>query len=254
MVRKFHELFYVHINEERPSSDMHMQDAVVRFTRKHLSESADPIWADAMRKKISQMESGRVITNATAKYCLSLLCTATSTTPLQEWPVPMQDRSPGDESSFPRQTTPAELSRHSPSQRETIAESPMSERSDHVGLPDASDNDAWVGNRTRWVAGRMTSTGQNDTEDGSAVNTDLPSKAPTQQARRHSPQDASRIHPWGPHDACLCGKIVAGLRGTIACSGPGCLRAFHLKCMDLPKRASNWRCRECASDSRMSIE
>jgi hypothetical protein len=256
IVRKFHELFYVHINEERPSSDMHMQDAVVRFTRKYLSESAEPIWADAMRAKLSQMENGRVITSATAKYCLSLLRTGTGTTSLQEWPMSMQDRAPDGESSIPEQTTFAEHSRHSLSQRETIAESPMSERSDHVDLPDASGSDIWVGNRTRWVAGRMTSASRNggDREDDLPVTEGLPLRAPTQKSRRDNQLDATSMHPSGSHNTCLCGQIVAGLRGTMGCSRPGCPRAFHLKCLDLPKRVSNWRCQDCASKSRMSIE
>jgi hypothetical protein len=256
IVRKFHELFYVHINEERPSSDMHMQDAVVRFARKYLNESANPKWADAMRAKLSQMENGRVITSATAKYCLSLLRTGSGTTSLQEWPVSVHDRAPGDEPSFPEQTTSPEHSRHSPSRRETIAESPMSERSDHVGLPDASGNDVWVGNRTRWVAGRMTSTAQNDRDGGddSSVTVDLPLKGPTQGLRRNKQLAATRMHPSGSHNTCLCGQIVAGLRGTMGCSRPGCPRAFHLKCLDLPKRVSNWRCQDCTSKSRMSIE
>jgi hypothetical protein len=248
VVRKFHELFYVHINEERPTSDMHMQDAIVRFARKHLSESEDPIWADAMRKKLTQMESGRVITAATAKYCLSLLRTAAGTTPFPEWPVTMQDRPPADESSRPAQATPAEPSRHAPSRRETIAESPMSERSDHVDVPDASANDVLAGSRTRWVAGRMTSTGQKDREDGTAVNIDLSRVASMQESRRSSPPNVRRMHSGGPYNTCLCGKVVAGVRGTIGCSTPGCPRAFHLKCLDLSRRVSNWRCQDCTSN------
>jgi hypothetical protein len=256
-VCKFHELFYVHINEERPSSDIHMQDAVVRFARKYLEQSRDPRWADAMRKKLLQLETGCVITGATVKYCTSLLDTAANSAQPQEWPVSAPNQASEDAQRISAQTRETGLlrpntSRHTYSQNGTIAESPVSERSPRLDPWDPSDSDSWLGNRTRWVAGKMTSTDDDD-------------RAKERPARNGSLLEAStsgttfdtRVDVRVPQDrfqTCVCGKIVAGLRGTIGCSEVTCARAFHLKCLKLPKRIPYWRCEECTSNLRPMTE
>lgn len=164
--REFHELLYLHLDTEKPSADMLIQDSMVRFVRKHAHRFVNQDWKGMLREKLTQMERGRVITPATVRYCLSLPSNGpvTTTAPFKEMKRPVEHLveptscSPAKRIFTDRGRNLVSNSLSSEANTGVIPESPRRSASRNGQADDDDENaDPSPSKRRRWFAGRMIS-------------------------------------------------------------------------------------------------
>lgn len=58
------------------------------------------------------------------------------------------------------------------------------------------------------------------------------------------------VSPRLERNLCVCGKMVSGRRGAVACGNPTCTRDFHMACVGMQRREMmHWQCPDCCSSS-----
>ncbi|KAF2811632.1 uncharacterized protein BDZ99DRAFT_569625 [Mytilinidion resinicola] len=207
-----------HMEDEQLTDDLHVGDAIVRFTSQNREWLQESDHGQQLLKKAAELRDDDIITEAVYQHCKQFA----QVDPIESNKSRLHNRKEGVISTPPR--TPATSSA---SVSSVDGEPRKCKRSNTKGRGPSQQQDT----------------------DG-----DVEMLEPSPPDSRQLSKDRGQSHA-PVSGRCLCGKqaeSVDNLREIIWCDNPHCVRhCFHIKCVGLPKRCRGWACDDCKGDETL---
>ncbi|OCL12065.1 hypothetical protein AOQ84DRAFT_165772 [Glonium stellatum] len=237
------------IQDERLSGDIHAGDALVRFAYQNAEWVRQPSVAAEFMAKAAEFRSDRIITEAVYNYCDKFIQGKTTEIEEKEKEKDTQNGKKGVHSTPPQTPT----SSISGSVNGAAKVTPGKKRKYVPGGP---------GGGGRYIEIDITESGRGKgknhktplkkDDDGDTEMQDISSFSFSSRPTEKETKSESNVD-WEAtiNDRCICGEkaeSVDNVRRVIWCESPDCIRhCFHLACVGLQHRTTDWQCESCRS-------